>query len=591
MNSTILGPPSESTNLDLASPFSQSNATFITSTVNQHQSVSLNQNSNQTMSYAALATAGGNNPISAATNAAAMNQTQQQAQQSMRQEFDIFKAAKSGLLIACQDIIDRLGTDELTRLDSDGASPIHWAALGGHVHVLRFFAECRVPLDIRCNNNLGSQPIHWACCNGHIGAVDILLNNDVNIDTLDNKGCSPLIIAAQFGRTSLAGYLMGRGARLQLVDKEGDNALHWAAFKGHNELVRLLVHSGFNPRQKDNFGQTVLHLACLSGTLQTVMDLVEQDGVELDTEDHNGNKPTKLAEGRKNWEIVAYMNRALKRHTSIFPQIDMSILLFGPPGKSKLPMLFCLFGLFVLGYPTYIFKILPGTIYELQTVHLIFVFTNILMLIFLVKTHNTDPGTLAKNTNEYDHSIRQMAFYDAWRQNDAGYNPLNRLCHTCRLVKPPRAKHCKITNRCVRHFDHYCPYVYNTIGFKNRHYFGVFVTLISLCCFFTHYMSYKYMQIHGRDYWIYACNCLCSFFTLMTTALAIMTWYQAGLNMTTNERSCAHRYEYLKDSNGRFYNPYDRGFWTNVKEFLHRVKVADEVTVLQKTVDSAIHNV
>lgn len=77
----------------------------------------------------------------------------------------------------------------------------------------------------------------------------------------------------------------------------------------------------------------------------------------------------------------------------------------------------------------------------------------------------------------------------------------------------------------------------------------------------------------------------------MTTALAIMTWYQAGLNMTTNERSCAHRYEYLKDSNGRFYNPYDRGFWTNVKEFLHRVKVADEVTVLQKTVDSAIHNV
>ena len=37
------------------------------------------------------------------------------------------------------------------------------------------------------------------------------------------------------------------------------------------------------------------------------MDLVEQDGVELDTEDHNGNKPTKLAEGRKNWEIVAYI--------------------------------------------------------------------------------------------------------------------------------------------------------------------------------------------------------------------------------------------------------------------------------------------
>ena len=53
-------------------------------------------------------------------------------------------------------------------------------------------------------------------------------------------------------------------------------------------------------------------------------------------EDHNGNRPLKLAEGRKHWEIVSYLNRSLKRQSSILPQFDMSILLFGPPGKSKL---------------------------------------------------------------------------------------------------------------------------------------------------------------------------------------------------------------------------------------------------------------
>lgn len=170
-----------------------------------------------------------NLPIS--NQASNINMNQADLQNSMRQEFDVFKAAKAGLLIACQDIVERMGTDELTQTDSDGATPIHWAALGGHVHVLRFFAECRVPLDVRATNSLGSQPIHWACCNGHIGAVDILLNNEVSIDTTDNKGCSPLVIAAQFGRTSLAGYLMGRGARTQLVDKEGDNSLHWLHLK------------------------------------------------------------------------------------------------------------------------------------------------------------------------------------------------------------------------------------------------------------------------------------------------------------------------------------------------------------------------
>lgn len=54
----------------------------------------------------------------------------------------------------------------------------------------------------------------------------------VSIDSVDNKGCTPLIIAAQYGRTMLAGFLMGKGSRLQITDKEGDNALHWAAFKG-----------------------------------------------------------------------------------------------------------------------------------------------------------------------------------------------------------------------------------------------------------------------------------------------------------------------------------------------------------------------
>merc|ERR1712142_205222 len=179
----------------------------------------------------------------------------------------------------------------------------------------------------------------------------------------------------------------------------------------------------------------------------------------------------------------------------------MSILLFGPPGKSKMPMMLILFCILVIGYPTYIFKILPGTAFELQTLHLLFIFGNIVMLILLAKVHNTDPGTLPKNTPEYEHAIRQMAFYDAWRQNDGGYNPLNRLCHTCRLVKPPRAKHCKITNRCVRHFDHYCPYIYNTVGFKNRHYFAGFTTAITLICLSAHYMSYIYVKHFGSDYW------------------------------------------------------------------------------------------
>ena len=51
----------------------------------------------------------------------------------------------------------------------------------------------------------------------------------MNIDVVDSKGCTPLIVACQYGKTVLAGYLMGKGARREYVDKDGDTALHLLA--------------------------------------------------------------------------------------------------------------------------------------------------------------------------------------------------------------------------------------------------------------------------------------------------------------------------------------------------------------------------
>ena len=63
-------------------------------------------------------------------------------------------------------------------------------------------------------------------------------------------------------------------------------------------------------------------------------------------------------------------------------------------------------------------------------------------------------------------SIKQIAYYDEWK-NQRGPDIL-RLCHTCRVVRPLRAKHCRICDRCVAQFDHHCPYIYNCVGLRNR---------------------------------------------------------------------------------------------------------------------------
>lgn len=72
--------------------------------------------------------------------------------------------------------------------------------------------------------------------------------------------------------------------------------------------------------------------------------------------------------------------------------------------------------------------------------------------------------------------------------------------------------------------------------------------------------------------------------SLILRLLSSRQWYMAAKNTNTNERINASRYDYLKDAHGHFYNPYDRGFVNNMKEFfllkpslteeeVHRAKV------------------
>ncbi|CAL1539768.1 unnamed protein product [Lymnaea stagnalis] len=488
--------------------------------------------------------------------------------ESVVKSHQIFEAVKAGLLIPVQTIVEQCGLPVLSMRDDKGHTPSHWACLGGHTAILRYMIENKVPIDEASTNELGAKPIHWACVNGHIAIVDILTQAGVDLDTTDNKNCTPLIVAAQYGQTMLAGYLMGKGARLQLTDKDGDNALHWAAFKGHNELMRLLIYSGFNPRQKDNFGQTSLHLACINGNLTAVKELCEQDGVEVDIPDNNGKTPLQLALGRKHDKIVSYLKKEVQTRNSILPRIDCWAIIFGPPGNTKGALLFFLFNVVLWGYPMYIFKCLPLTWYDLQFYHIFFMFTNVLMWICLYHANTIDPGFLPRNIPEYDLAIKQVAHFDEWKQ---GQNPLSRLCHTCRTVKPLRAKHCRVCNRCVKEFDHHCPYIHNCVGYYNRVSFIVFVLTVNLNGLVEFRFLYEMAKLEEfalRYDYILALLMLLGYGVIAASILGV-TIFHAARNLTTNERINYKRYDYLKDGKGSYHNPFDRGFKNNFLEFFH----------------------
>lgn len=83
-----------------------------------------------------------------------------------------------------------------------------------------------------------------------------------------------------------------------------------------------------------------------------------------------------------------------------------------------------------------------------------------------------DPGTITQeNVDEYA---------DGFPYDGIMYIP--KFCTTCQIVRPARAKHCAICDRCVAKFDHHCPWLNNCTGERNYRLFLAFLAYHTFVC-------------------------------------------------------------------------------------------------------------
>nr|XP_055058001.1 transient receptor potential cation channel subfamily A member 1a isoform X2 [Misgurnus anguillicaudatus] len=186
-------------------------------------------------------------------------------------------------------------------VDKSCSSPLHLAVRGGNLEIIKLCIAYGAKIDQQqCDR---STALHFACSQGAIEAVRVMLSAYSKVGELinitDGAHQTPLHKAAIFDHFELSEYLISQGADIDFVDCKGHSPLLLATSCGAWRTVNLLISHGADLKKKDKSGCNFLHLAILQprGLKNLPTEVLQHESVRelLNDEDMEGCTPLHYA--------------------------------------------------------------------------------------------------------------------------------------------------------------------------------------------------------------------------------------------------------------------------------------------------------
>ncbi|XP_062377181.1 transient receptor potential cation channel subfamily A member 1b [Sardina pilchardus] len=164
---------------------------------------------------------------------------------------------------------------------ADKSTALHLACTQGATEAVKLMlASCLHGDDIiNMRDGANQTPLHRATIFDHVELAEYLISKGADIDCIDCKGLSPLLLATSCAAWRAVAFLLSKGANMKIKDKEGRNFLHLATFqpKGLKCIPEHVLQTATVRDllcDEDNEGCTPLHYACRLGIHDSVKNIL-----------------------------------------------------------------------------------------------------------------------------------------------------------------------------------------------------------------------------------------------------------------------------------------------------------------------------
>ena len=125
---------------------------------------------------------------------------------------------------------------ELNRLSAQGESPLMLASIKGQLALAELMIKKGADV-----NKTGWTPLHYAASGAHLPVMKLLLENFAYIDAESPNGTTPLMMASMYGSTAAVKLLIDEGADPMLKNIQGLTAQQFALRANRPESADLVL--------------------------------------------------------------------------------------------------------------------------------------------------------------------------------------------------------------------------------------------------------------------------------------------------------------------------------------------------------------